>query len=278
MSVASRVETDDALASPTAVVERGSATPAYKLVADAIERQILQGTLKTGDVLPAETALATQFGVNRSTVREGIRSLEQNGLVRREGGKKLFASRPRHADTAAQVSRAMLLHDVTFLNLWETIAALEPVAAALATERATEQEIAALEDNLMRTQRSLTNRESLTELDIEFHHLVAVAAHNPALLLSREPLSHLFYPAFYQVMDRLNARERLLSAHTRIVECIRNRDMQQARTWMDKHIVDFRRGYELADLDIHAVVDRDLFAPRPAADNHPDILSPINPT
>ena len=124
MSLASSVEIDNALTSPVAAVERGSATPAYKLVADAIERLILQGTLKTGDVLPAETALAAQFGVNRSTVREGIRSLEQNGLVRREGGKKLFASRPRHADTAAQVSRAMLLHDVTFLNLWETIAAL----------------------------------------------------------------------------------------------------------------------------------------------------------
>lgn len=160
--------------------------------------------------MPAETALAAQFGVNRSTVREGIRSLEQNGLVR--------------------------------------------------------------------TQRALDNRESLTELDIKFHHLVAVAAHNPALLLSREPLSHLFYPAFYPVMDRLNARERLLSAHTRIVECIRKRDMQQAKTWMDKHIVDFRRGYELADLDIHAVLDRDLFAPRAVADNHPDVFGPISPT
>jgi DNA-binding FadR family transcriptional regulator len=253
---------DGAMTALAGVEERSSTSPAYKLVSDAIERLILQGGLKTGDVLPSETALALQFGVNRSTVREGIRALEQNGLVRREGGKKLFASRPRHADTAAQVSRAMLLHDVTFLNLWETIAALEPVAAALATERATEAEIAALDDNLERTRRSLANRESLTDLDIEFHHLVALAAHNPALLLSREPLSHLFYPAFYQVMDRLNARARLLSAHTRIVDCIRRRDVAQARSWMDKHIVDFRRGYELADLDIHAVVDRDLFAPR----------------
>jgi DNA-binding FadR family transcriptional regulator len=243
------------------LAERGPG-PAYRFVADAIERTILQGDLKTGDVLPSETALAVQFGVNRSTVREAIRSLEQNGLVRRDGGKKLFVSRPRHADTAAHVSRAMLMHDVTFLNLWETIGALEPVAAALATERATAAEIAALEDNLARTRQSLDNRESLTDLDIEFHHLVAQAAHNPALLLSRAPLSHLFYPAFYQVMDRLNARERLLSAHTRIVDCIRTRDVAQARLWMDKHIVDFRRGYELADLDIHAVVDRDLFAPR----------------
>lgn len=246
----------------SAVPTERTGLPAYRQVADAIASMILQGQLKTGDVLPAETSLAVQFGVNRSTVREAIRALEQNGLVRRDGGKKLFASRPRHADTAAQVSRAMLLHDVTFLNLWETIAALEPVAAALATERATADEIAALEDNLARTRQSLDNLESLTELDIEFHHLVAQASHNPALLLSREPLSHLFYPAFYQVMDRLNARERLVSAHTRIVDCIRSRDVAQARAWMDKHIVDFRRGYELADLDIHAVVDRDLLAPR----------------
>jgi len=54
--------------------------PAYKLVYDAIEKQIFAGRLKVGDPLPAETTLAEQFGVNRSTVREGIRLLEQSGL------------------------------------------------------------------------------------------------------------------------------------------------------------------------------------------------------
>jgi len=236
-------------------IEKITVAPAYKVVSQAIERQIMQGIIKAGDVLPSETALAEQLGVNRSTVREGIRLLEQNGLVRRQGGKKLFASVPHYHETAAHVSRAMVLHEVTFQELWETIMALEPVAAELAAERATEEEIAALEDNLERTRCSLANSESLTALDIEFHHLIAKASHNRALLLAREPLSHLFYPAFYNVMSRLNAGERLLFAHDKILEGIRNRDATLAKSWMEKHIVDFRRGYELANLDIDAQVD-----------------------
>ncbi len=242
-------------------MERISVAPAYKVVSNAIEQQIMQGVIKAGDVLPSETALAEQLGVNRSTVREGIRLLEQNGLVRRQGGKKLFASVPRYHETAAHVSRAMVLHEVTFQELWETIMALEPVAAELAAERATEAEVAALDDNLERTRRSLANSESLTELDIEFHHLIAKASHNRALLLAREPLSHLFYPAFYNVMSRLNAGERLFYAHDRIVEGVRNRDPKAAREWMEKHIVDFRRGYELANLDIHAQVQPPALPP-----------------
>ena len=58
-----------------------NATPAYQLVAEAIEREILAGRIRPGDPLGTEAELVKQFGVNRSTVREGIRLLEQGGLV-----------------------------------------------------------------------------------------------------------------------------------------------------------------------------------------------------
>ncbi|HEY5832150.1 MAG TPA: winged helix-turn-helix domain-containing protein, partial [Hyphomicrobiaceae bacterium] len=53
--------------------ERIKARPAYELVAEAIERKILAGRLKPGDPVGTESELVKQFGVNRSTVREGIR-------------------------------------------------------------------------------------------------------------------------------------------------------------------------------------------------------------
>ena len=62
--------------------------PAYGRVASAIEQKILQRSLSPGDLLPAETELARQFGVNRSTVREAVRRLESAGLVGRESGAK----------------------------------------------------------------------------------------------------------------------------------------------------------------------------------------------
>ena len=62
---------------------------AYQLVADAIEAEIVSGRLVPGDEIGTEAELVRQFGVNRSTIREGIRVLEQSGLVRRGGSRKL---------------------------------------------------------------------------------------------------------------------------------------------------------------------------------------------
>ena len=64
--------------------ERIKPRPAYELVAEAIERKILGGRMRPGDPIGTESELVQQFGVNRSTVREGIRLLEQSGLVARE--------------------------------------------------------------------------------------------------------------------------------------------------------------------------------------------------
>jgi GntR family transcriptional regulator, transcriptional repressor for pyruvate dehydrogenase complex len=229
--------------------------PSYELVARTIEKQILDGLISPGDILPSETAFAAQFGVNRSTLREALRALEQNGLVSREPGrKKLRVSAPRAADLSRRFASAMIIQQVSFEELCEAMEALEPASAAAAATRHDAEVLAELEDNLLRTRQALTDSASLTELDIEFHHLIAKAAKNRAIDLARQPLSGLFYPAFYSVMSRLNAGERLLAAHEHIVAAIRTNDAGTARNWMARHIADFRRGYELADLNISAPV------------------------
>ena len=60
----------------TSPFERINSRPAYELVAEAIERKILSGHMRPGDPIGTESELVRQFGVNRSTVREGIRLLK----------------------------------------------------------------------------------------------------------------------------------------------------------------------------------------------------------
>lgn len=237
------------------VFDRVETQPAYQLVASMIEKRIMEGTFKPGQQLPSELDLAKQLGVNRSTVREAIRVLEQNGLVFRKSARRLVISVPRESELASRVSRAMVLHEITFQELWETMLTLETRAAELAALRATEEDVALLDANLAATRECLEHEERLVKLDIEFHLTVARAARNRALLLAREPIGLLFYPAFYKVMSRLNAKDRLLAAHTEIVTGIRGRDPKHTALWMEKHIKDFRRGYELANLDINQPVD-----------------------
>ena len=65
--------------------------PAYRVAAQALRTRIVTGEIAVGSVLPSETAMAEMLEVNRSTIREAIRLLEENGIVaRKPGGKKPF--------------------------------------------------------------------------------------------------------------------------------------------------------------------------------------------
>ena len=230
--------------------------PAYKQLALQITQLVMSRSLKHGDTLPTEAALCEQFGVNRSTVREGIRLLEETGLVRRSGGKRMLISRPTHEELGDHFERAMVLHEVTFMELWETAMLLEPMTARLAATNFKAEELEALERNVMDTENAVVSGAPLVDLYIEFHNLIAKAVHNRVLLLTREPMSRLFYPTFEVVLSKVDgAGKRLLKAHKAILEALKNKAPDDATQWMEKHIRDFRRGYEAAGFDLKTAIN-----------------------
>ena len=161
----------------------------------------------------------------------------------RGAAKRLTISVPHIVDIASRTSRALVLHDVTFRELWETYMILEPALANLAAENATEQTIAELQDNLDQMIQSSDNPDRFFELDNQFHALIAEAANNRPLLLAREPISILMMPAAHAILPRLNTYDRVIQAHTHILDAIRAHDEQKALEWMRKHTADFQRGY-----------------------------------
>ncbi len=233
------------------ILNSESELPIFRQVALALQQKILSGELQPGERLPAETALASENGIHRSTVREAIRSLEQMGLVLREPGKrKLFVSTPDTQEQSRRLITPMVMNGVTFEEIWEAINALDPAAAEAAAQRRSTDDLKALEDNVSRTRAAKDNPDELVRLDIEFHELIAIAATNRVIQALRLPISDLFYPSFQAVMSGLKASERLLTAHEKILQAIKWGDVDEARDWMVKHLNDFRKGYELASLDM----------------------------
>ncbi len=228
------------------------AEPAYRLAARTLRDKIVAGELPIGAALPSEHAMADLLCVNRSTVREAIRLLEENGIIaRKPGGKKLFVTAPAPEDLSTRMTTAMVLHGITVNELYGAMLALEPPTTATAARVATDEQIAALEANIEETRKHVGDREAVVELDVEFHDLVAEASGNRAILLSRRPLGALFYPAFDRALRPAPARERLIAAHTAIVAAIKARNIEDAENWMRKHIEDFRRAFDLLNLDIN---------------------------
>jgi GntR family transcriptional repressor for pyruvate dehydrogenase complex len=231
--------------------ERIQVALAYQQVAEAIEREILTGHLVPGERLGTEADLVRQFGVNRSTVREGIRLLEQSGLIRRDQSRRLFVSLPRYNRLATRVSRALVLHQVTFRELWEASMSLEAAAGRVSPE-----DIAELEDNIAKME-SAPDSQAIAELDNDFHAMIARISRNRVLQLAREPAGLLFTPTLKIILDQVAvAGRRNLEAHRKIVDACRQHDVETARLWMQRHITDWRRGFEKAGQQLDDPVER----------------------
>ena len=233
---------------------------AYEMVAEAIEAEIVSGRLRPGDEIGTEAALVRQFGVNRSTVREGIRVLEQGGLVRRGAGRKLYGCEPRYDALSSRISRALVLQDVTFRELFDAALILEVGAVEGAVAHADAEVIAALEANQSRIEQAIGNPVLLSEIDTEFHALVAHASRNRVLELAREPAALLFFPSSEMICRRVpEGGPRMVEAHRRIIDAIKARDLELARLWMRRHLVDWRKDFMRAGREIDAPVER-IFA------------------
>lgn len=231
---------------------------AYEAVQQALEEAILSGALAPGEPLPTETELAEKFGVTRHTVREGMRALEQSGLVKRDAGRRLHVTRPKHDALATQNSRALLMQQVSFREIWEVAMQLELLAMDLLEGQVDDPLVAKLQENVAAMGEALDRGESISELDVEFHALLAHATRNRVLLMSREPVSLLFYPSLDRLFTHPKTRDRsprrIFEAHRAIVTALAGRDHDAARLWMQRHMADFRRGYEHAGLPLDAPI------------------------
>lgn len=238
--------------------------PAYKAVSAEIERSILSGQIQPGMPMPTEQSLAEQFGVHRSTVREAIRQIEQEGLLQRREGRRLFVTLPGLYELAPRAARLLLLQQTTFKELWQVAVTLEPLAAGLAAEHANSADIEELEANTALTAELqacgaalMEENVRLVELDVEFHALIGRASHNRALMLAREPISLLYNPTLLQIHLHLpQSKARNLAAHRAILDALLRRDVQSATEWMRKHMVDFQKGFEMTGMDMRAPITK----------------------
>ena len=223
--------------------------PAYRKVAAALLERITARTISEGERLPSEIELARQFGVHRGTVREALRELETNGVLKRERGSKLMmVTRPARVDVAAGVSRALALHDVSYHDIWEALTALEPPIAAAAARQRKPADLTRIE--------GIVAASVDVEQTADFFRAVGEATHNGVFMLAHEPLVQMLVPSLRGLINKVpQAAARIGAAQARISSAIRARDSADASDWMAKHIRDFRRGFEVAGIALEQPVE-----------------------
>jgi DNA-binding FadR family transcriptional regulator len=202
-------------------------------VAEQIQAKILDGTLRAGDRLPPERELADTLGVNRSSVREALKKLEQLGLVASHQGS---GTRVRSVEDAnLEVLTQLLFLDGRpnlpwirdFLDLKE---ALGPGVTRLAIERASERDIESVVEQLQRAMDPAISDSEYLEAALEAQEALIHASHNRAVLQLwnslRRVTTHIPFLPFR--LGTARARGRLLPGMKLLAVAIQARDPDTA--------------------------------------------------
>ena len=134
-----------------------------------------------GYKLPSEQELMRQFGVARSTIREALHALVALGVLESKPGKGYYLKHGYQLPLQATNLQKILLQDEAFFNLLEARESVERDIAVLAAQRATDDDIQAMEESLARVKQAIKNGQDPTDQTVAMHLQMAHAAHNEVL-------------------------------------------------------------------------------------------------
>jgi GntR family transcriptional repressor for pyruvate dehydrogenase complex len=209
-------------------------------VADAIRTikdMILDGRLQPGQRLPPERSLSEALGVSRPTVREAIRSLQAMHILESRHGAGTFVASLSIEDLLRPLQFVLALAAGGLEHLFEVRLLIEPGAAALAAERATEEQIAGLLDCATRSEsQAIDDPDALLRLDTELHERIVKMAANPLLEHLWAATSALGAESRSYTVRLPGVHPQTVDDHRRIVTAIVAGDPAAAEAAMHAHI------------------------------------------
>jgi DNA-binding GntR family transcriptional regulator len=203
-------------------VNLDSYKPLRELVLEAIRSAIKSGILQPRERL-MEIQMAEELGVSRTPIREALRKLELEGFIVMVPRKGAFVADLSFKDIA---------------DVFEIRAALEGLAAGLAAERITEEELEDMERHLVEKQAAINQKDiaRLVEVDTKFHELLYRASRNERLSVIISNLREQIQRFRLTSLSSPGRMKDSLEEHKKIVEAIQSRDIQVARQAAQEHI------------------------------------------
>jgi len=213
-------------------------------VSDEIVRQIrdalFAGKLRAGDRLPAERELAADFASSRTSVREALRRLEQQGVIQVKKGASggTFVVDMDHRPVAQSLETLLQLKKISIHQIAEVRLIFEPETARLAAQRASWQDLRDLEDTIRKMSAALEDGKAPTSYDLRFHMLLARAAGNPILQMVAESMLAVASKAITELNPAPETVRQVLACHRAILEAVREGDGEHAYQAMREHVMD----------------------------------------
>jgi GntR family transcriptional regulator, transcriptional repressor for pyruvate dehydrogenase complex len=211
-------------------------TNLHQQIADSLQEMIATNQLKSGGRLPAERELANILGVNRSTVRDSIRLLEERGLVKMKPGRGTFITDMHESVVADSIERYIVFGNCSHGDLVTLRAILEPEMAALAATQASASELDDIGSIVDRIENLYDSRDfaGYSEADMAFHTALATATHNGLIIAIINGMRNVLR-SWIQAQNLHNPRREGAYSHRAIYQAIVAHDANKARQAMKTH-------------------------------------------
>jgi DNA-binding FadR family transcriptional regulator len=204
-----------------------------------LRERILSGEYAEGTSLPPERELVVQTRMSRTTVREALRILEVQGLVRIRAGRAggAFVQRPGNESVTSSLSLLIRGRHIRLAAVLETREAIEPVCAQLAAEHRQSADIAALKAANKPIADPNSSLTDFLQANVDWHVAVATATHNELIGAFMTALSRAIYTST-ENEGFIDAEVRRVTAraHTSITQAIEKGDAAAAARRMSRHV------------------------------------------
>lgn len=199
-------------------------------IAAAIRENIISGLLIVDQRLPSEAELADHFDVSRPTVREALKRLAAQSLIRTQRGASggAFINRISFQEAyAQQITTSTLLlsmNDVSFETACEARFALERSCATLTAKRRSADHLAAMRAEIHRQGQPGLTDEAFCASDVTFHRALVDGADNPVLSYQLAGAVEAMQPLMNMITFSARDRERIIALHVKIADAAEAQD------------------------------------------------------
>jgi GntR family transcriptional regulator, transcriptional repressor for pyruvate dehydrogenase complex len=232
---------------------------ASDVLAKDLRERILSGELPEGTALPAEREMVKQTQMSRATVREALRILEVQNLVRIRAGRSggAFVQKPTTNSMASSVGMLIRGQQIKLADLMQTREALEPFCAELAARNRTDDDLAALDAANKALADPSADLPAFLQANLDWHVAVATAGGNELLIGFMTGLSQAIYTGTENAsfVDD-NVRAVTVRAHRSITNAIRSGDADAAARRMRRHVHSYAKAALAVDDREAITVDR----------------------
>ena len=214
-----------------------------EIIVQQIKEQIKKGILKPGGKLPSERKLADLLGVSRASVREAIQALAFSGYLEVIQGKGTYILEMAiKYDEIVNFFSEFSNYSLDYLM--EARIMLEGEFARLAALNANQEEIDLVE-RIFNEIASSKDLNSFVVKDLEFHLTIAKATHNPIMNGLMKIIGEMLYKETEKIIEMSrDTRENTIEITRDLVRAIKQRNAEQAKELMSKHIRNVRASLE----------------------------------